>query len=72
MFAGQTELLLRWSRHHRGPEQNTQEFGQDNRGGDSVKCIGSTLPGKPCETLFDDLDFLLDLLDRGGQVEGAV
>jgi hypothetical protein len=30
----------------------------------SLKFIGSTLPRQPCETLFDDLYFPLDLLDR--------
>ena len=38
----------------------------------SLKCIGSTLSCKFCETLLDDLYFFFDLSDRGGQVEGAV
>jgi hypothetical protein len=38
----------------------------------SMKFSGSTLPRQPCETLFDDLDFLLKLPDRRTQVEHAV
>ena len=32
--AGDTELLLHWRITHRGPEQNAQECGRENRDGD--------------------------------------
>ena len=44
VFAGHAELLLRWRGPHRGPEQDAQEYGSENRDRDFAEIHRSRPP----------------------------